>query len=875
MPLSRRTKIGSIIILALLISSAALMGLGPIAMNSFQSSIQPSDIEGSTNILDITDTNLASALSNNSFFVLDFYYPGCGPCKFMNKTISELADKLQGQIAFGRISVEAYGHTATKYKVQSYPTVLFFNDGVLINRIKGNITKSDLLADLKDLKPSLDTSRVQLQAAAASGAPSGSISLTMFGEDKPSKPMPITDENIGSAVKQYPYLVVDASAAWCEWCKIMNVTIGDLASELQGQVAFGLIDMDKNNVTKTNYNITAYPTMLIFKDGKLADKVVGNQQKSNFVATLKQIESKLDTSKVKIVQPTVSAQGPAQPKLTAEQTCANMTKSVKPLLEAFVVSRCPFGLQMQRIMANMISQSKDAENYLMIRYIGAVSNNTITSMHGDEEAKENLRQICIREEQSDKYWNYISCYMKEGKSMDCLKSASIDDGKLSACTNDTIRGLSYAQKDFDEANKSKITGSPTLLIGNKIVSEFDFASNKTNGRSPEALKELLCCAFNTKPGFCYQEFNKTQAITMFEVNPPAAATTTQQPPGKDITLTSLGVKNPSQTMLITDNTISSAESLYPLLVVEAFANWCGFCKMMNVTIDNLSRELQGQVAFGLIDIERNNETKTTYNISAYPVMLIFKDGKLADKVVGNQQKSIFVAKLKQIQPKLDTSKVKVVQPAAQAPPKPKLTSAQVCANMTKSDKPLLEAFVVSRCPFGLQMQRIMANLVNQSKDAENYLKVRYIGSVANNTISSMHGDIEAKENLRQICVREEQSDKYWDYVGCYMKEGKSMDCLKSASIDEGRLDSCTNDTSRGLGYAQKDFDLANKYSITGSPTLLMDNKIVSESDFGTNTTAGRSPEALKELLCCGFKNLPSFCSQELNRSHVPTMFSAK
>jgi thioredoxin 1 len=856
MPLQRRTQIASLIVIGIMLLSAVI-GFGPTWMKSSKPS---SDQTQTTNLLELTDNDVSLAINGSSFFVLDFYYPGCGPCKFMNKTISELADELRGQIAFGRMDIKTYGHTAAKYKVQSYPTLIFFNDGVLINRIKGNTSKSDLLTDLKDLKPSLDTSKVQLQAAttsglpsasisltkfgevkpskpmaitdenidsavkqypylvvdasttwcewckvmnvtlgdlarelqgqvafglidmdnnkmtkanynitayptmlifkdgkladkvvgnqqkssfvarlkqidpkldtskvqlqagATSGAPSASISLAKFGEDKPSKPMPITDENIGSAMKQYSYLVVDASTTWCEWCKVMNVTIGDLAKELQGQVAFGLIDMDNNNVTKTNYNITGYPTMLIFKDGKLAGKVVGNQQKSSFVAKLKQIDPKLDTSKVTIVQ------APAKPKLTPEQACANMTKSDKPLLEAFVVSKCPFGLQMQRIMANLISQSKDAGNYLKVMYIGSVDNNTITSMHGDEEAKENLRQICIREEQPDRYWNYVSCYMKEGKSTGCLKSASVDTGKLDSCTNITSRGLAYAKKDFDETNKFKITGSPTLLMGDKIVSEFDFATNTTNGRSPEALKELLCCGFNNKPGFCSLSFNKTQAITMFEVNPPA-------------------------------------------------------------------------------------------------------------------------------------------------PPKP--TPAQVCANMTKSDKPLLEAFVVSRCPFGLQMQRIMANLVNQSNDAENYLKVMYIGSVANNTITSMHGDVEAQENLRQICIREEQSGKYWDYVSCYMKEGKSSNCLKNVSIDVDRLNSCTNDSSRGLAYAQKDFDLANKFSITGSPTLMMGDKKVSEFDFATNTTNGRSPEALKELLCCGFKNEPSFCSLQLNKSRMATMFSTK
>ena len=351
---------------------------------------------------------------------------------------------------------------------------------------------------------------------------------------------------------------------------------------------------------------------------------------------------------------------PVQPKLTVEQTCANMTKSDKPILEAFVVSMCPYGLQLQRIMINMISQSREVQKYLKVRYIGSVANNTLTSMHGDEEAKENLRQICIREEQSVKYWDYVSCYIKEGNSTNCLKSESIDEGKLNACTNDTSRGLAYAQMDFDEANKFKIDGSPTLLMGDKIVNEFDFASNTTDGRSPEALKEMLCCAFNTKPKFCSQGFNKTQAKTMFEVNPPTVATAAQQPSGRDITLISLGAKNPSQAMLITDDKMSSAESQYRLLVVEAYANWCGFSKMMNVTIDNLSRELQGQVAFGLIDMDKNNVTKTNYNITGYPTMLIFKDGKLAGEVVGIDQESSFVAKLKQIQPKLNTSKVKIV-----------------------------------------------------------------------------------------------------------------------------------------------------------------------------------------------------------------------
>ena len=57
--------------------------------------------------------------------------------------------------------------------------------------------------------------------------------------------------------------------------------------------------------------------------------------------------------------------------------------------------------------------------------------------------------------------------------------------------------------------------------------------------------------------------------------------------------------------------------------------------------------------------------------------------------------------------------------------------------------------------------------------------------------------------------------------------------------------------------------------------MLMNGEIVRESHFATNDTNARSPEAVKDLLCCGFKEEPSFCSRELNESRSETMFSDK
>jgi thioredoxin 1 len=610
--------------------------------------------------MELNNTTSDSVINKAPLFVLEFYYPGCGPCKAMNITISDLSKELGGQVTFGRMNIRANSQTAKKYKVASYPTLLVFSEGVLIDRFKENTNKSSLVTELKKYDSNLDISKVKLEntTTAAPTTLPADIPLARVGATNPSMPMLVTDSNLDSVIKSYPFLVLDAFAVWCGACGAMNVTISELSSELQGQMAFGLINVERNSKTKVKYNITSYPTLLVFKNGVLVDTLIGNRAKTVFIPELMKYQPALNTSKVKYkgAQPATAAQAPTPP--------------------------------------------------------------------------------------------------------------------------------------------------------------------------------------------------------------------------KEIQLTSLGEKNPSKPMLVTDRTLESAIKTYPFLVLEGFVNWCEFGRMMNVTLSELSDELQGQVAFGLVNVERNSKTKAKYNITSYPTLLIFKNGTLAATVIGNQQKSSFVSRLKKLEPALNTSKVKLPITKPVAPAKPKEDPAKVCTRMNKSNDPVLDAYVVSRCPFGLQIQRIMRNTIAQLPEAAKYLKVRYIGSVSNGTIISMHGDGEAQENLRQMCIREEQSDKYWDYVGCFIKEGKSEDCLKSESIDEEKLNSCIADANRGLAYAQEDFKTAEKLGITGSPTMLMNGGIVSESDTAANDTNGRSPEAVKTLLCCGFKTKPSFCSKDLNKTRSPTMFSA-
>ena len=191
-----------------------------------------------------------------------------------------------------------------------------------------------------------------------------------------------------------------------------------------------------------------------------------------------------------------------------------------------------------------------------------------------------------------------------------------------------------------------------------------------------------------------------------------------------------------------------------------------------------------------------------------------------------------------------------------------------CEDIKKTDKPLLEVFVVSKCPFGLQIQRILNEIVKNIPSLANNIEVEYIGSIQGDRITAMHGELEAQENLRQICIREEKPDKYWDYIDCHIKTGDVEGCLVTTGIGTNGLDVCMSNNSRGLEYAKKDFNSQEKYKATGSPTLFLNGEKVSEFDFG-----GRTAEAVKTLLCCGFKTESNVCSQKLTEASAATGFS--
>ncbi len=94
-------------------------------------------------------------------------------------------------------------------------------------------------------------------------------------EDWPEEPVEVTDENFDEFVEKYDVALIDFWADWCGPCKMLEPILKELAEEMQGDVAFGKVDVDKNKSKPSEFSISSIPTMIIFNDGDVADKMIG------------------------------------------------------------------------------------------------------------------------------------------------------------------------------------------------------------------------------------------------------------------------------------------------------------------------------------------------------------------------------------------------------------------------------------------------------------------------------------------------------------------------------------------------------------------------------------------------------------------------
>ena len=94
-------------------------------------------------------------------------------------------------------------------------------------------------------------------------------------ESAPDEPVTVTNLSFQSTIKKNQLVVVDCWAPWCGPCNMIAPMIDEMAHDYSGKILFGKLNVDENPDVAVQHQIMSIPTLLVFKNGKLVDQIVG------------------------------------------------------------------------------------------------------------------------------------------------------------------------------------------------------------------------------------------------------------------------------------------------------------------------------------------------------------------------------------------------------------------------------------------------------------------------------------------------------------------------------------------------------------------------------------------------------------------------
>ncbi len=201
----------------------------------------------------------------------------------------------------------------------------------------------------------------------------------------------------------------------------------------------------------------------------------------------------------------------------------------------------------------------------------------------------------------------------------------------------------------------------------------------------------------------------------------------------------------------------------------------------------------------------------------------------------------------------------------------KISNSQSSSNnqekqdIPKSDKPQVELFIWSYCPYGVQAQGPLAEVATLIGSDADIKAVLYHDG---------HGEYETQQNKIQACIQEVDKNNYWEYATgfvdtIYPKCGSSKDIecdktesislMKSLGIDSSAVMNCVD--SDGQDLIDADSQRAKEVGVTGSPSLVI-------NDIKVNVA--RTSEAYKTAICEAFNEAPEECSTTLDSNAATT-----
>lgn len=182
-------------------------------------------------------------------------------------------------------------------------------------------------------------------------------------------------------------------------------------------------------------------------------------------------------------------------------------------------------------------------------------------------------------------------------------------------------------------------------------------------------------------------------------------------------------------------------------------------------------------------------------------------------------------------------------------------------DIPKSDKPEVDLYVMSFCPFGNKAEDTLKSVYGLLKDKVDF-NFRYIVSTSGEDVQSLHGAKEVAQDEREACaLKQYGKDKWMDFV-TYVNTncGSDGSCWeagsKSLGMDSAAISACVN--SEGTALMKMNEQDSNSAGASGSPTMTI-NGVETETVYQYGNS-----EAYKQAICSAFNTAPSECSEVLS-----------
>ncbi|MBI4739745.1 GILT family protein [Candidatus Woesearchaeota archaeon] len=484
-------------------------------------------------------------------------------------------------------------------------------------------------------------------------------------------------------------------------------------------------------------------------------------------------------------------------------------------LDLYVMSQCPYGIQVENALEPVLKDLGSAVN-LDVQFIGAGSADDLRSMHGEGEIFGDIAQLCAKKYSPDNYFDFILCQNKDslgipGSWENCAEKTNSGVEKIRTCFEGD-EGKQLAAESFAKSASMEVQGSPTIFINDKQYS---------GRRDSAGLRNALCKNIQgTKPEAC-------NAI----------------PESKPIGITVINDKR-------CDNCDTAA--------IER--------ALENVFFD-------AKVKYVDVSSAEGSTLVKTYQITVLPAYLLSAEVEKADAWSDPNLKAAF-EKVGGVYRLRDAASgaTYYINEKARADHEASIRAAKQkvldTIGVTLDDnKPQVDFFVMSYCPYGNQAEEALKQVYDALKDKaafnphyviyENYRGGSDAFCTDKGKYCSMHGIQELHQNVRELCVNRYYGiSKWFDFaIAMNAKCGPDnadtcwQDVAQTTGIEKTKIEACEMTEGKDMMASEK--ALNGMLGVSGSPQIFIDGE-----PYGGE----RSSTGFWQGLCRQFTNAPSECT---------------